>query len=271
MYKFSASIMSGTDSIIMSSIVGTAVVGMYTNYLTITSQITSFVQIVFSSFTASIGNLIIEDRDQKNYQVFRVMQMVSHIMSGVIAVCSLSLTNEFIVLWLGSEFNMGELMAIAITANTYFTISLQPIWSYREATGLYNKTKYVMLITAFLNIVLSVIMGIAMGAPGIIFATVISRILTYFWYEPYLVYKIYFQHSSKEYYFDYVVSIALITIAYRLSSYLYSMVPLSGWFAWIIHAFISGLITLLLYFARYGWTKEFKTLIEKVCSIIAWR
>ena len=192
LYKFSASIMSGTDSIIMSSIVGTAVVGMYTNYLTITSQITSFVQIVFSSFTASIGNLVIEDRDQKNYQVFRVMQMVSHIMSGVIAVCLLSLVNEFIVLWLGPEFNMGELMAVAITANTYFTISLQPIWSYREATGLYNKTKYVMVVTALLNIVLSIIMGIVMGAPGIIFATVISRILTYFWYEPYLVYKLYF-------------------------------------------------------------------------------
>lgn len=268
LYKFSASIMSGTDSIIMSSIVGTAVVGMYTNYLTITSQITSFVQIVFSSFTASIGNLVIEDRDQKNYQVFRVMQMVSHVMSGVIAVCLLSLANEFIVLWLGPEFNMGELMAVAITANTYFTISLQPIWSYREATGLYNKTKYVMVVTALLNIVLSIIMGIVMGAPGIIFATVISRILTYFWYEPYLVYKLYFQHSSKEYYFDYIVSIALIVVAYRLSSYFYSMVSLSGWFAWIIHALISGLVTFLLYFARYGWTKEFKTLIEKVHYII---
>lgn len=269
LYKFSASIMSGTDSIIMSSIVGTAVVGMYTNYLTITSQITSFVQIVFSSFTASIGNLVIEDRDQKNYQVFRVMQMVSHFMSGVIAVCLLSLANEFIILWLGPEFNMGELMAIAITANTYFTISLQPIWSYREATGLYNKTKYVMVATAFLNIVLSIIMGIAMGAPGIIFATVISRIFTYFWYEPNLVYKLYFQHSSKEYYFDYIVSIALIIVAYRMSSYFYSMVSLSGWFAWIVHALISGLITLLLYFVRYGWTKEFKTLIEKIHYIIA--
>ena len=108
LYKFSANIMSGTDSIIMSSIVGTAVVGMYTKYLTITSQITSFVQIVFSSFTASIGNLVIEDRDQKNYQVFRVMQMVSHVMSGVIAVCLLSLANEFIVLWLGPEFNIDS-------------------------------------------------------------------------------------------------------------------------------------------------------------------
>lgn len=268
LYKFSASIMSGTDSIIMSSIVGTAVVGMYTNYLTITSQITSFVQIVFSSFTASIGNLIIENRDQKNYQVFRVMQMASHIMSGVIAVCLLSLVNEFIVLWLGPAFNMGELMAIAITANTYFTISLQPIWSYREATGLYNKTKYVMVVTALVNIVLSIIMGILIGAPGIIFATVISRLLTYFWYEPYLVYKLYFQQSPKEYYCDYIVSIALMFIAYKVSSYLYSMISLSGWVAWIAHAFIAGVTTLLLYFARYGWTQEFKTLFEKIRYIV---
>lgn len=268
LYKFSASIMSGTDSIIMSTIVGTAIVGMYTNYLTLTSQITSFVQIVFSSFTASIGNLIIEDKDQKNYQVFRVMQMVSHIMSGIIAVCLLSLANEFIILWLGPEFNMGELMAIAITANTYFTISLQPIWSYREATGLYNKTKYVMVITAFVNIVLSIIMGFAMGAPGIIMATVISRLLTYFWYEPYLVYKLYFQHSPSEYYYDYVISIALIVISYELSENIYSMVPFSGWLAWIVHAIIAGAITLLLYLIRYGWTTEFGNLVEKFRYII---
>lgn len=267
LYKFSASVMSGTDSVIMSSIVGTAVVGMYTNYLTITSQITSFVQIIFSSFTASIGNLVIEDKEQKNYQVFRVMQMVSHIISGIIAVCLLALVNEFIVLWLGSQFNMGELMATAIASNTYFTISLQPIWSYREATGLYNKTKYVMVITAFLNIVLSIMMGIAMGAPGIVFATVISRILTYFWYEPYLVYKLYFQRSCKEYYLDYAVSIALIIIAYKLSNYLYSMTSFSGWISWIVHAFLAGSITLLLYILRYGWTVEFGTLIEKICYI----
>ena len=264
LYKFSASIMSGTDSIIMSTLIGTAVVGMYSNYLTITTQINAFIQIVFSSFTASIGNLIIEDHEQKNYRVFRVMQMTSHVLSGAIAVCLLTLTNDFISLWLGPEYNMGNLMAIAVTANTYFTISLQPIWSYREASGLYNKTKYVMVATAVLNIVLSVIMGMSMGAPGIIFATVLSRVLTYFWYEPFLVYKLYFNHSPIEYYLDYGVSIMLIIVAYAISSYIFTRFSLSGWIEWGVHAIIAGAVSLIIYFVRYGWTVEFRELLEKL-------
>lgn len=269
LYKFSASIMSGTDSIIMSSLISTTAVGLYSNYLTITTQITAFVQIVFSSFTASIGNLVIENKEEKNYQIFRIMQMVSHILSGIIAVCLLALSNEFITLWLGIEYNMGELMAIAITANTYFTISLQPIWSYREATGLYNKTKYVMVATAVLNIILSILMGMFMGAPGIIFATVIARLLTYFWYEPTLVYKLYFNHSSLKYYTDYIISIIIIIFAFLFSDYLYKFISISGWLGWIVHAVLVGFVALLAYFIRYGWTEEFKLLIEKIKYIIA--
>ena len=263
LYKFASSIMSGTDSIVMSAVVSTTIVGLYSNYLTITNQITSFVQIVFSSFTASSGNMIVVDHEDKNYQVFRVMQMTSHIMSGVIAVCLLALVNEFIGLWLGEEYDMGLLMAFAITANTYFTISLQPIWSYREATGLYNKTKYVMVATAVINLALSVIMGMAIGAAGIVLATVISRIVTYFWYEPYLVYKLYFNHAPAEYYIDYILSIVIIAASYMLSNFLYSLVPLSGWLGLLVHTAIVIIVSLVLYLVRYGRAQEFKTLLDK--------
>lgn len=268
LYKFASSVMSGTDSIVMSAVVSTVIVGLYSNYLTITNQITSFVQIVFSSFTASIGNMIVENQEDKNYGVFRIMQMVSHIMSGVIAVCLISLMNEFIGLWLGEEYDMGMLMAFAVTANTYFTISLQPIWSYREATGLYNKTKYVMVATAIINLVLSVILGMAIGAPGIVLATVIARIVTYFWYEPYLVYKLYFNHSSAEYYVDYILSIVIITISYVISSLLYSFLPLAGWLGLFVHAFIAVAVSLALYIFRYCRSWEFGMLWEKLRYIL---
>lgn len=266
LYKFSASIMGGTDSIIMSSIVGTTIVGFYSNYLTITSQIISFVQIIFSSFTASIGNLIIEKKSDKNYEVFQIMQMISFIMSGVITVCLISLTNDFIELWLGHEYNMGLFMAIAIATNTYFTISLQPIWSYREASGLYNKTKYIMMITAIVNIILSIIMGKYLGAPGIILATVVSRIITYFWYEPYLVYKLYFKRKPFVYYVNFIVSIAIITLSYLLSEKIFSFVSVGSWLGWIIHAIIVIIITLIIYLVRYAWTKEFQMCLKKLKS-----
>lgn len=268
LYKFASSVMSGTDSIVMSAVVGTTIVGLYSNYLTITNQITSFIQIVFSSFTASIGNMIVERHEGKNYGVFRIMQMTSHVMSGVIAVCLLALVNEFIGLWLGEEYDMGMLMAFAITANTYFTISLQPIWSYREATGLYNRTKYVMVATAVINLVLSVILGLTIGAPGVVLATVISRIVTYFWYEPNLVYRLYFGHSSIEYYVDYLYSIVIIAISYGASTFLYSLVPLTGWTGLLVHALIAIGVSLALYFIRYCCSREFRMLWDRLRHLL---
>ena len=264
LYKFSASIMSGTDSIIMSTIVGTTFVGMYSNYLTLTSQIISFVQIVFSSFTASIGNLVIENESKKNYEVFRIMQMISHIMSGIVSVGLLVLANDFVELWLGAEYSMGKTMAFAIATNTYFTIAMQPIWSYREATGLYNKTKYVMVATAIVNIILSVIMGMYLGAPGIVFATVLARLSTYFWYEPYLVYKLYFKQKAVGYYLDFVISIILIFLSYIVTEKAFSFFKINGWFGWIIHAVLTCCFTGAFYFLRYAWTDEFKMCINKM-------
>lgn len=60
------------------------------------------------------------------------------------------------------------LTVIAVTVNTYFSCALQPLWIYRDATGLYMKTKYMMLAGAIVNIVLSVILGRFMGIAGII-------------------------------------------------------------------------------------------------------
>lgn len=268
LYKVSGSIMSGTDSIIMSSIVGTTSVGLYSNYLTITNQLISFVQILFSSVTASIGNLIIEDVSNKNYKVFCVMQMISHIISGFVAVCLFTLLNDFIDLWLGPQYSMGTLMAFSVAANTYFTIALQPIWSYRDASGLYNKTKYVMLITAIVNIILSIIMGIYMGAAGIILATVISRMVTYFWYEPYLVYKLYFKQSVSKYYLDFFVSFILIAFSYIISSMLWNRVCFIGWFGLIVKGLIYGIVILFLFLIRYYHTQEFKFCFIKLHRLL---
>lgn len=263
LYKFSASIMSGTDSIIMSAIVGTVSVGLYTNYLTITNQIAQFVQIVFSSFTASVGNLITENKSKKNYEVFKVMQMLSHAISGIIAVCLYTLIDDFIALWLGTEYEMGSWMILAVAANTFFTIALQPIWSYREATGLYNKTKYVMVVTAIANIVLSIIMGYAIGAPGVVIATVVSRVLTYFWYEPRLIYKLYFKKPVHSYFGDFLISLVIIVLSTKLCLLVFSIINGQGWFGWIVHGCIAVLIPAILYLIRYCFTPEFKFVLGK--------
>ena len=264
LYKFSASIMGGTDSIIMSSIIGTATVGLYSNYLTVTQQLTNFTNIIFSSFTASLGNLLIEEDKDKNYKVFKMMQTVSFVVSGIVSVCILNLINDLIYVWLGPQYQMGQDMIMAIALNTYFTISLQPIWTYREASGLYRKTRYVMVFTAILNIILSIILGMVIGAAGIIYATVFARISTYFWYEPKLIYRMYFGKSSVRYYLNHCANLALIIILYILLLEICSHISVINVFDLLRKSLITFGCTLVVYCTIYFHSKEWRTVIKKL-------
>ena len=264
-YKISAAIMGGTDSIIMSKIAGTIVVGYYSNYLTITNQLSAFVQIVFSSLTASVGNLLTEKRAERNYEVFKIMQMISHWLSATITISILVLIQDFISLWLGTDYLMSNRMVWAIAINIYFSISMQPIWSYRDASGLYRKTKYIMLATAILNIFLSIVLGIALGAEGVIIATVIARLVTYFWYEPLIIYRTYFHKRSASYYFDYLICISIIIFAYFIINYILIKLSLKvTWGHWIVKVVITQMVIALMFFVRYCTTKEFKQCVNKL-------
>ena len=221
LYKVAASLMGGTDSIIMSKICGTVIVGFYSNYQTITLQLTAFIQIIFQSLTASVGNMLTYNDSNKSYAVFKQMQMLSHWLSATVSVCILTLVQDFICLWLGQEYLMSDLMVWAIAINLYFSIAMQPIWSYREASGLYSKTKYVMLCTVAVNIGVSIVLGNIYGAPGVVIASVIARIVTYFWYEPALIYKLYFKKPSIGYYVDFILSLGMIVLILTQMSRLY--------------------------------------------------
>ena len=191
-YKVSSMLLNATDNILISVIVGTITVGYYSNYLLINNKLCGLISLFFTSLTASIGNIIVKETYKKRYEIFTIEQSISFIISGVVIPCFMVLINDLIVVWLGKSYSLGYPLAIAVSLNLYLQCVLQPLWSYREATGMYQKTKWVMLAAAICNIVLSIILGICWGVAGIIFASGISRIVTYVWYEPQLLFKNYF-------------------------------------------------------------------------------
>ena len=65
--------------------------------------------------------------------------------------------------------------------------------------GIFKEVQYVNLVAAVLNIILSIILGYAIGVAGVIVATAVSRLLTSFWYEGKVVFNK-LEKSAKEYY-----------------------------------------------------------------------
>ena len=126
-----------------------------------------------------------------------------------------------------------------------------------------------MLVTAILNIILSILLGKIYGVAGIVIATALSRLLTYFWYEPKLLFEIYFEKKSLGYYIDAFFNIMLMGICYFISNIVCQYIELyNGWIQWICKAIACSIIVIVIYFLRYFWTKEFLEMIKKLKKLL---
>ena len=264
LYKVSSLMLTATDNTLISILIGTVFVGYYSNYLMVTNKVIAILQIIFTSLTASIGNLVIKEKSEKRYEIFKASQSVSFIICGIIVTCFSVLINDFIKVWLGEKFIFDYIVVLAISFNMYLSCVLQPLWTYREATGLYIKTKYVMLIAAIVNLVLSIILGKIFGMAGILIASAIARLSTYFWYEPLLLFKEYFEEPVRKYYIPIFINIIIMAITIILFNKILFVIKVTSWTTLIIKAIVCGIGTSVIFLAIYSKSEGFKIILNKL-------
>lgn len=267
-YKVSGTLFNATDNIIISMVVNTAAVGLYSNYLMIGNKILLVEQIVFSALTASIGNIIVKESAKKRLEIFRAMQSASYIFCGIISCAFCLLANDMIRVWLGEDFMFPLITVIAISLNTYLSCVLQPLWIYRDATGIYMKTKYVMLAGAIVNIVLSISLGYFFGIAGILFASAIARLSTYFWYEPKLLFREYFETSVIRYYIEVLKNVILVVCTIVVCFVLFRKFAVTGWTTLLVKSVGVGSICTAVFLIAYVRTEGFQIIWNKVKSFL---
>ncbi len=266
-YKISSILLNATDNTIISALVGVAAVGVYSNYLTVSSRLSGIFVLIFTSMTASIGNIIVKEKSEKRYEVFECEQFASFVLSGIAVPCFVSLIDNIIYLWLGTEYMFDNAIGIIIGLNMYMGFVYQPLWSYREATAMYQKTKWTMFICAMVNIALSIVLGKFMGLEGIILATFISKLCTYGWYEPILLFRMYFDKSAKEYFGDMLLNFVFISIVTAVLSVMSEKYFSLSWAALIVKALAFGGISAALTAVVYGRNKNVKLIMNKAASL----
>lgn len=212
LYKVSGVILDGTDSIIISRYLGTITVGIYSNYYTIINQVYSFILQIFQASTASIGNLAVEKGKEDQERVFNNMMFLSFVIYFICSALLFNCLNPFITLWLGSDYLIDIVVVAVLVLNFYITGMLSPITSFRTANGLFMQGRYRPLIMAIINIVVSIILVKLIGLVGVFIGTIIARVSTQLWYDPYLIYKKAFGKSPKVYFIKYILYIVITII-----------------------------------------------------------
>lgn len=271
LYKIAGSILGGTDNILISTIVGTIAVGLYSNYFTVTNNLETFVMLLFTSLTASVGNLVATSSSERRYFTYKSMQMVGNWIGAFVTVCLVYLTQDFIVLWLGYDMLLDKYVLVAVVINMYYTICMRPVWTFREGTGMYRQIRYIMLFTAIINIFLSIIMGRIWGVGGILIATSIAKFVTCFWYEPILLYKNFFKVHPAKYYRDYFINAVMTVLCVIVCYFPIKLIKSISIGGWISKTAICVVIVNIIYFLRYCKTTEFINVKSKIMAAIMYR
>lgn len=257
LYKLGNAILNSTDNILISVLLGTVVVGYYSNYVMIFSMVNTFIMVLIQSVLASIGNFYAEKDAEEKRSLFECLLFVFYGIGAFCAGCYIAIMNDFITLWVGKEFVITGGFIYALAFYRLVFCCVHPIWMIRESAGLFIATKYEMMIAAFINIVLSVVLGLWLGISGIILATAIAYLTTVFWYEPKQTYQKVFGCSVKSY-CSRVCKLLLVVAPILGVSALLQFWKTTNLFFMLCKVGICGLTVVSLFLIFFGRSAEFK-------------
>ena len=268
-YKTASVVMNGTDNTLISVMVGTVWVGVYSNYNMIVGALNTFINLIYSSSTASIGNIIAKEEEKSRFRAFKMVQTLSLLLTTFTTICLSLLLNDFINVWLGENYVFDVATTVSIIVNFYIVGIVHPIWSFREATGLFKQTKFIMPISALVNISLSIILGMKCGVAGILFASAISRLTTYFWYEPRVLFRQYFGESEKHYYQPLLRNFAIVLVAIVGTYYASSFIKAYSWMTLLFKGVVVAIYAFAITVFVYRKTEGYAMIKQRVQGLIS--
>lgn len=267
-YKIGGIILNNTDNILISTIMGITMVGYYTNYITIITAITNITAIIFTTITYSVGNMIATEKKDKQLNIFYKIDFLGNFVFSFISICLVVLLNDLINCWIGKEYFIDNFTIIFIVINFYIVGTLNAVCMFRDTTGLFKKTKYLLLLTSILNLIFSILLGIKFGLCGIIGATAIARILTNFWYEPLALLKYYFNTNVYIYFLSKIYNIIISVLTTIIVFYLTKSIVVSTWGDLFFKTFctvtIAFIFMLLFYFKSNNLKYYFDLLLKSI-------
>lgn len=270
-FKIGSQLFNATDNIIISIILGTTVVGYYSNYYLFISYAMLFVGMIMKAFTAGIGNVSVKEDKETIFKIYKRVDFIMFIISTVVSVCMCQLFNSFMKIWLGANdesYFFEQVVIFILSFDFYINCSCQTANTFREATGNFKSGQWLQLIGGVLNVLLSLILGYGCGIIGIFLATIISKITITV--TPFLcgIAKSVFDKKPIVILLDYYKKMIVRTFIVVIVWYMCKSIHMTDILGFVIETIISIFVTIVAIFIFYFRTDEFKHLLRKIKECI---
>ena len=211
-WKLSGLLVNSTDNLIITYFNGLATVGFASNYTILTATLNSLINQIFNSLTASVGNFNALESPKRKLELFYSINFANFWVFGWASVGIFVLSNDIVSLLFGEKYVLSLEIPLIMAINFYMVGMQNAVWTFKNTMGLFRPGRYLLLLTAALNLIFSIGLGTVWGLFGILLATAISRLFTNTWYDPYAVFKYGLEAKVSKYYFKYLYYLVVIII-----------------------------------------------------------
>lgn len=173
--RLSQKILTCTDNLIISGFISVGVVGLYSNYCLITQNVSNILIILSGTIQPTVGDLFTEKDHDKEYHVLRQITFVFFLLVAVAASGTCSLITPFVTdFWLGKAYELERgtvLLCIAVCVIQGIGL---PLMMVMGVTGLFSRERNLSIITAVVNLAVSLALVKPFGAAGVLLGTCLA-------------------------------------------------------------------------------------------------
>lgn len=261
-------VVDSADTIVISAFLGLQILAIYNNYYYIMTALFGFITIIFSACTAGIGNSLIVESEEKNYNDLKKFLLIIFWIAGVCVSCLLCTFQPFMKIWVGKDLMLSMNMVVCMCCYFFVHEINRLVNTYKDAAGMWHEDKWRPLVVALTNLLLNIIMVQHIGLFGILLSTVISTVVVGMPWLLHNLFTVVFKRSAKEFIILLIKYVVIATITAVVSYLICSYIRLDGILEFIVKGVISFVITSVIYFILLFKTKDFQTVKNMITGIV---
>lgn len=188
--KIGSTIVNSTDNVLISIFVNVTSVGRFNNYSTIVTAARDFLQKGITATISSVGNFSVNETNERKKEIFDLYYLISTWLFGWLVIGMYFLLPPFVEIFYGKQYILDSSIILCMCINSFMDGQVILFGVFISAMGLYWHLRYVGIIEAFINLVISICLGKEIGMLGIILGTFLSKICFSFWLQSKVVLNI---------------------------------------------------------------------------------
>lgn len=262
--KIGSVVVGSADTIVISAFLGLTMLAIYQNYYYILTAVIGVISIIFQACTAGIGNSIIVETKEKNFNDLKKFTFIMAWIVGFCTCCLLCLYQPFMQIWVGEELMLGFLAVIFFCIYFYVQEFNNLLNLYKDASGMWHEDRFRPLVVALANLAMNLITVNFWGIYGVLASTFVATLLIGMPWLLHNLFTVIFDKSHLKPYLLTLIVYTIVTVAVCALTYLICyFIPIQNeWAVFFVRLAICIVVPNVIFFIIYSRRKEFKEALQ---------